>query len=173
MSNVPLNVMMTVYRKDLLAFARKSFSILNPGGPFLDNWHIEAICYRLQRVISGRCNRLIINLPPRCLKSHLSSIALPAYMLGQNPAKKIVYVSYSQNLSEKHSSDNRRLVESPWYRGVFPAVRLVRSAAAEIETDHGGYRLATSTEGTLTVTRSSSMIHSTPTMAIQIPPEKP
>jgi hypothetical protein len=77
-------------------------------------------------------------------------VALPAYMLGQNPAKKIVYVSYSQSLSEKHSSDNRRLVESPWYRSVFPAVRLVRSTAAEIETAHGGYRLATSTEGTLT-----------------------
>jgi predicted phage terminase large subunit-like protein len=166
MSKVPPKMMMTVYRKDLPTFARKSFSILNHGDLWLDNWHIEAICYQLQRVISGRCRRLIINLPPRCLKSHLSSIALPAFMLGQNPSQKIACVSYSQNLSEKHSSDCRRLVESPWYRAVFPSVRLVRSTAAEIETSQGGYRLATSTEGTLTGRGGNPVIIDDPLNAI-------
>jgi predicted phage terminase large subunit-like protein len=100
--------------------------------------------------MSGQCNRLIINLPPRCLKSHVGTIAMPAYMLGLDPTKKIVCVSYSQNLSEKHGLDCRRLIEHPWYRAVFPGVRLDRSAATEVATDRGGYRLATSTEGTLT-----------------------
>jgi predicted phage terminase large subunit-like protein len=93
---------------------------------------------------------LIINLPPRCLKSHIGSIALPAYMLGLDPTKKIVCVSYSQSLSEKHGLDCRRLIEHPWYRTVFPGVHLDRSAATEVATDRGGYRLATSTDGTLT-----------------------
>jgi len=150
MSKAPPHVMMTAYRRDLLTFSRKSFSVSNSGTQWKDNWHLEATCYQLRRVLQGNCKRLIITLPPRSLKSHLGSIALPAYMLGIDPTSKIVSVGYSQSLSEKHSSDFRRLVESSWYGSVFPGVRLARSTAAEIETDRGGYRLATSTEGTLT-----------------------
>jgi predicted phage terminase large subunit-like protein len=150
MSKAPPKAAIAAYRSDLTAFAGKSFLILNPGATWVDNWHIEAICYQLQRVISGRCNRLIVTAPPRTLKSHLGSVVLPAFLLGLDPTKRIIDVSYSQILSEKHGLDCRRLIEHHWYRTVFPSVRLVRSTAAEIETDRGGYRLATSTEGTLT-----------------------
>jgi hypothetical protein len=70
--------------------------------------------------------------------------------MGRKPAVKILCVSYSQDLVNKHGGDCRRLIEGPWYQGVFPNVRLRRSTADEIETDEGGYRLSTSTEGTLT-----------------------
>jgi hypothetical protein len=150
MSKAPRKTVIAAYRSDLTAFARKSFLVLNPGATWVDNWHIEAICYQLQRVISGCCNRLIITAPPRTLKSHLGSVVLPAYLLGRDPTKRIIGVSYSQILSEKHGLDCRRLIESPWYRSVFPNVRLARSTAVEVATDLGGYRLATSTEGTLT-----------------------
>jgi hypothetical protein len=85
MSKAPPHVMMTAYRRDLLTFSRKSFSVLNSGTQWKDNWHLEATCYQLRRVLQGTCKRLIITLPPRSLKSHLGSIALPAYMLGIDP----------------------------------------------------------------------------------------
>ena len=175
MSKAPPKVMIAAYRGDFPSFARKSFSVLNSGTRYFHNWHFSAICYQLQRVISGQCNRLIVNLPPRCLKSHIGSIALPAYMLGLDPTKKIVCVSYSQSLSEKHGLDCRRLIEHPWYGTVFPGVRLDRSAATEVATDRGGYRLATSTDGTLTGRGGDPVIldiRSTPTTHIQLLPGK-
>ena len=58
-----------IYRQDLLSFSWKAFEILNPGARWLNNWRIEMITDRLTAVVEGRCNRLIINLPPRSLKS--------------------------------------------------------------------------------------------------------
>jgi predicted phage terminase large subunit-like protein len=139
-----------VYRGDFHAFARKSFEVLNPTASWVDNWHLQAISYQLERVRRGLCRRLIITLPPRSLKSHFGSIAWPAYILGRDPTKKIVCVSYSQELAGKHAADCRRLIDSAWYKGLFVNVRLERNTASELETDLGGYRLTTSTEGTLT-----------------------
>ena len=72
-----------ILREDLQAFAHKSFVQLHPGTEFLPNWHHEAICYQLEEVIRGHNTRLIINLPPRSLKSHFVSAALPAFILGE------------------------------------------------------------------------------------------
>jgi hypothetical protein len=42
------------------------------------NWHIGAIAHHLKQVRLGRIKRLIINLPPRYLKSLMTSVAFPA-----------------------------------------------------------------------------------------------
>ena len=65
-------------RTDLLCFLHRSVLMLNPGAPFLPNWHLEAIAYRLEQVRHGKITRLIINLPPRSLKSIFVSVVLPA-----------------------------------------------------------------------------------------------
>jgi predicted phage terminase large subunit-like protein len=150
MSKITAELANAAYRSDFPAFARKSFEVLNPTVLWKNNWHLRATCFQLEKVRLGLCKRLIITLPPRCLKSHLGSIAWPAYMLGRDPTKKVVCISYSQELAGKHAADFRRLIESPWYRRLFPNVRLNRSTASEIETDQGGSRLTTSIEGTLT-----------------------
>src|SRR5438552_3686302 len=82
MSKITAELANAAYRSDFQAFARKSFEVLNPTTLWKDNWHLRAISYQLERVRLGLCRRLIITLPPRFLKSHLGSIAWPAYMLG-------------------------------------------------------------------------------------------
>jgi hypothetical protein len=47
----------------------------------------------LDRVARGEIKRLIINLPPRTLKSLSASIALPVWLLGRNPRLKIMSVA--------------------------------------------------------------------------------
>ena len=69
-------------------FLHRSVLMLNPGAPFLPNWHLEAIAYRLEQVRHGKITRLIINLPPRSLKSIFVSVVLPAFLLGHNPRLK-------------------------------------------------------------------------------------
>src|SRR6266403_2048139 len=88
-------------RADLGYFAQLCFSELNPQTAFLPNWHIEVIAGKLAAVREGKVRRLIINLPPRHLKSLLASIALPAWCLGHDPSAQILCVSYAQDLADK------------------------------------------------------------------------
>ena len=45
------------------------------------NRHIELICMKLEDVYYGRTKRLMINVPPRSLKTQIVSIAFPAWCL--------------------------------------------------------------------------------------------
>jgi hypothetical protein len=80
--------------------------VVNPGRTLTPNWHIDCICYRLEGLTANEAaNRLVINLPPRTLKSHLISICLPAWLLGRNPGARIC-ASYAV-ASEQGGTDGR------------------------------------------------------------------
>ncbi|HEX3413773.1 MAG TPA: terminase, partial [Stellaceae bacterium] len=99
----------------------------------------------------GKIRRLIINLPPRHLKSLLASVAFPAWCLGHDPSAQILCVSYAQDLADKLSRDCRHIVAGDWYRGIFPTrLSPQRAAAPEFDTTAQGCRLATSVGGVLT-----------------------
>src|SRR6516162_3047109 len=140
-----------ILRSDLSYFAERCFYQLNPQAPFFPNWHIEVIAAKLAAVREGKIRRLIINLPPRHLKSLLASIAFPAWWLGHDPSAQILCVSYAQDLSDKHARDCRSIMMSPWFQRLFPT-RLAshRQAVQEFVTTRQGYRLATSNGGVLT-----------------------
>src|SRR5579872_2908836 len=101
-------------RSNFAIFIHRCFLYLNPGTPFFSNWHLEAIAYQLERCRRGEIKRLIINLPPRHLKSLIASVAFPAFVLGHNPSQRIVTLSYGSELSDKHSTDFRSLVNASW-----------------------------------------------------------
>jgi hypothetical protein len=138
-------------RRNLNAFVEKSFSTLAPGQAFIPAWHLRAIGFQLERVRRGEIRRLIINMPPRSLKSIMTSVAFPAFLLGHDPTQRIICVSYSADLARKHANDFRALMEAPWYRELFPGARIGRKdSETEIELTARGFRLATSVGGTLT-----------------------
>jgi predicted phage terminase large subunit-like protein len=139
-----------ILRTDFEAFLRRCFMTLNPGFRFLPNWHIPAIGCRLQRIRRGDMTRLIINMPPRHLKSLTVSVAFAAFLLGHEPWRRIFVISYGDDLSSKHASDFRSIVESSWYRRAFPAMRIARSLQDEVLTTRRGFRKSTSVYGTLT-----------------------
>ena len=116
----------------------------NPQTGLAINWHLELIAAKLTAVRERRIRRLIINLPPRHLKSLLASIAFPAWCLGLDPSAQILCVSYGQELADKLARDCRGIMMSPWYRRIFPT-RLAphRQAVQEFITTRQGYRLAT------------------------------
>jgi predicted phage terminase large subunit-like protein len=142
-----------LYRTDFGAFCYRAFEALNPGQRLIPNWHIDAICYRVQQMVTGTARkRLVVNLPPRTLKSYIVSVALPAWLLGREPSTRIICASYSDELAAKFSRDCRALLERPFYKRVFPGTRLnpKKASEAEFETTKRGSRLATSVGGTLT-----------------------
>ena len=138
-------------RQDFVSFAARCFQDLNPQADLAMNWHLEVIAAKLTAVREGKIRRLIINLPPRHLKSLMASIAFPAWCLGHDPSAQILSVSYAQDLADKLARDCRSIMTSPWYRRIFPT-RLAphRQAVQEFITTRQGYRLATSTGGVLT-----------------------
>ena len=137
-------------RNDFLTFLHRSVLTLHPGILFLLNWHLDAIAYQLERIRRGEITRLIINLPPRSLKSLMVSVAFPAFLLGHDPRRKIFGISYGTDLASKHASDFRSIVELPWYRQAFPRMRVTRSADSDVFTTARGFRRATSISATLT-----------------------
>jgi hypothetical protein len=139
-------------RLDFYAFIERCFLQLNPNTEFLPNWHIEVMAAKLEACRQGKIRRLIINVPPRHLKSLCGSIALPAWYLGHNPSAQILCVSYAQDLSDKFARDCRSVMASKWYKDTFDTTRLStqRQSVQEFVTKEEGSRLATSIGGVLT-----------------------
>ena len=139
-------------RSDFRAFVHKVFTTLCPGQEYVNTWHVEAIAWQLERVRRGEIRRLIINMPPRSLKSIMASVAFPTFLLGHDRSRRIICVSYSGDLARKHSNDFRAVLESSWYRRTFPSTRIGphKNSETEIELTERGFRLATSVGGTLT-----------------------
>jgi hypothetical protein len=138
-------------RADLASFVGKCFHQLMPGRVYLRNWHIQTIAYYLEMVRRGKIKRLIINAP-RGLKSLITSVSFPAFVLGHDPSRHIIGVSYGADLAVKLGNDFRAIVDSDWYRRLFPWMQVSRVKNTELEvlTSRYGYPLGTSIDGTLT-----------------------
>lgn len=139
-------------RSALIPFIQRSFQTLSGVDQYRHNWHIEAVAWQLEQCFRGETNRLIINLPPRHLKSICASVAFVAWLLGRRPKTRVILVSYSQDLVAKLARDIRATMQSDWYREAFPGTRLSdnKNTELEFETTERGSVFATSTAATLT-----------------------
>lgn len=142
----------SLLRTDFKSFVTKVFGEVAPGSKYLNNWHIDVICDAIMDMYEGSNNRLMINMPPRYMKSLICSIALPAWILGHNPKAQILCVSYNDELADKFAMNCRDVMQSDWYRELFPMTRLhqSRQSVNDFATTRGGGRMATSIGGTLT-----------------------
>ena len=137
-------------RENFYAFVKKAFNETHGSEHFHDSFAIELICDRLEKCMRGEIRKLIINIPPRNLKSFITSVCLPAYLLGKDPQKEIVCVSYSSDLANKLSRDTKSIMEMPFYKDIF-ATRIGRKNTEDMfETTKHGSRAATTVQGALT-----------------------
>jgi predicted phage terminase large subunit-like protein len=148
--NDPYELLLEMMRLDFAIFLRKAFPWVSGGDELEWNWHFDAIAHQLDRVANRQCRRLLVNLAPRNGKSIAISVAWVAWMLGRYPRHRFVCISYSNDLSYKLGRDCLAIMQSSWYRELFPRTILKRTAAHDIETTLGGGRLASSITGTLT-----------------------
>lgn len=141
-----------ILRRDFMSFNERAFYTLNPATRLHNSVHVEVLASKLEQCRLGKIKRLIVNIPPRSLKSHTVSVAFVAWLLGHNPAARIVCASYGKDLAEKHARDCRAVMTAPFYRRLFPNTRLSRdkSSINEYKTTQEGFRMSTSVEGPLT-----------------------
>jgi predicted phage terminase large subunit-like protein len=124
----------------------------------------------LTRVERGEITRLIINVPPRSLKSICVSVTFPAWLLGKNPSAKIIVASYNNHLSHKHAIDCRHLIRSDFYKDVFPEMIISddQNQKYKFITSKRGSRFATSVGGTITGEGGNILIVDDPHNALDI-----
>ncbi len=164
----------SIIRNDLSSFIHKVFNTVNPGAEYVRNWHIDLIAEYLKEVESGNIKRLIINIPPRSLKSLSISVAWPAWLLGHNPRNRIMVASYSQILSNKLSLDSRFIVSSDWYKKLFQDTKIhsKQNTKSKFLTTKYGFRFATSVGGSITGEGGDYLIVDDPHNPSQMSSEK-
>ena len=141
-----------ITRLDFNVFVERVFAELNGSERYLDNWHISHLCSELEAVRRGETCRLAIALPPRNLKSIVTSVAYVCWLLGHDPSLKIICASYGQQLADDLARDCRQVMRADWYRALFLGTRLKsdRQSINFFETTAGGSRQSTSVGGVLT-----------------------
>ena len=126
-------MMSVALRTDLVTFVEQAFATLEPGTPFVSNWHYEHLCWALERVLCGEVRRLIINVPPRSGKSIIASVAFPMFALGHDPSRRVICISHTEDLARKFSLDRRLVAQSPWFGQAFPGFRLTGPRPRDLE----------------------------------------
>ena len=138
--------------EDLRLFVELAFRIIEPGKALTPSWHIDHLTWLLEQVTEGRTRRLIINVPPRSLKSILISVIYVAFLMGNDPSLRIIVSSHNLELARKLASDFRRLTDSAMFKRLFPRFQLADDGDRLLEqkTTQNGHRIATSVGATIT-----------------------
>ena len=137
-------------RRSLHFYLREMWKHLEPDTPFKDNWHIGAKCEHLQAVSMGQIRKLLINEPPRCLKSITVGVAWPSWEWVDHPWIKWLFTSYAQTLTTRDSVKCRQVIDSPWYQSRWGHVYQLtddQNAKNRYENTRHGIRIASSIEG--------------------------
>lgn len=137
----------------LHAFTRYFWPVVEPKHEFIDGWHIDAICEHLEAVARGEILDLIINMPPRHMKSLLVAVMFFCWRWSLEPSEQFVYSSYSGALSMRDSLKCRRLITHPRFTRLFGSTcRLAKDQGGKVRFENTalGMRLATSVGGVTT-----------------------
>lgn len=154
--------------ESLHEFARQAWPIIEGGRQFVDGWHIRAICEHLEAVHRGELSNLLINMPPRFMKSGLIAVMYPAWEWIHKPDTQFLFASYAEKLSIRDNVKCRRVIESQWYQSRWGRrFQLVGDSNTKLrfDNDKTGYRLATSVDGTNTGEGGDVIVYDDPNSA--------
>lgn len=100
----------------------------------------RALAAALEEVEAGRLLRLIVTFPPRHGKSELTSRRFPAWLVGRDPYRHVMFATYNQPFSEDYGRAVRGIMQSSQYKTVFPGTTLAKGSAAadRLVTEQGG-----------------------------------
>lgn len=137
--------------RSLKKFIQLLWPVLEPGRTFVDGWVVGAICEHLEAISNGQITRLLINVPPGCMKS-LSLAFWPAWEWGprNRPDLRYVCASYSESLTIRDNRKCRTLVQSERYQRAWGdrfQISADQAAKVRFDTDKTGFKLATSVSG--------------------------
>lgn len=146
-------------------FLKRSFELIDPDS-FIDGDHLKVICEHLQAVSAGQITRLLINIPPRTMKSLATAVIWPAWIWAQppkgrnlpytplaGPHVRFIAASYDSDLSMRDNVKMRNLIRSQWYQDFWAhRFRIVsdQDVKSRFNNTAGGFRQSTSVRGMAT-----------------------
>lgn len=137
-------------RRSLRKFIKRIWALIDPK-PYVEAWHIDAICDHLAYLAIGDISNLMINVPPRMTKSSVVSVGFPAWMWTDHPELQFLAASYQKDLAEGDAIKQRRIVESEWYQARYRVILMGdQNRVDDFRNTHGGYRQTISVGGVTT-----------------------
>ncbi len=138
---------------DLRSFIRAAWHVAEPATTFHSGWHIDAIAEKLEAASRGHLRRLVINIPPRHMKSLSVSVFWPVWLWTTRPSLRFLTLAFGEDLATRDALKSRRLIQSLWFRARFGnAFSLTgdQNQKTRYENDRTGYRIATTVGGSAT-----------------------
>lgn len=139
-----------ILSEDLLSFTEEVFHQVSPAALYKYNWHIECIAEHLMALKEGEIQRLLINMPPRAMKSISVNIAFTAFLLGHDPRTQIISASYARKLGVELNSKTADVMLSDVYKMAFPNTRLKKNTEEWFTTTEKGHRFVATTGSAVT-----------------------
>lgn len=139
--------------KSLREFARQAWHVVEPATPFVDGWHVGCIAEHLEALTALQLRKLIINIPPRHMKSLLVGVFWFCWAWAREPSSRWLFSSYGEDLSSRDSVRCRDVLVSPWYRQRWGGrVRLKddQNVKTRFANDRQGWRIPTTVDGKAT-----------------------
>lgn len=139
--------------QSLPEFIQQAWHVVEPATPYVHGWHLDAISDHLEAISAGHIRNLIINIPPRYMKSLSVCVFWPCWEWTDRPSLRWLFSSYSDRLAIRDSLKCRRLIDSPWYQARWGNVFHLagdQNEKSRFENNKTGYRLATGVGGAAT-----------------------
>ena len=147
MSSLPSEIELdrAISAQSFAGFVRAAWHVLEPMSQLKWGWSLDAICDHLEAVTNGEVKRLLINVPPGCMKSLLVGVLWPAWEWGPKgrPGTRYLGTAHKQDLAVRDNLKCRRLIQSDWYQHRWP-MKLTgdQNAKTKFENDSTGFREA-------------------------------
>ena len=109
--------------RNLLSFTRHTLPSFAPAPFHLAYYEV------LTRFAMGEIKKLMITMPPQHGKSEGATRRLPAFVLGQDPDKRIAIVSYNAIKARKFNRELQRIMDDDRYYELFPQTLLAGQAS--------------------------------------------
>lgn len=105
--------------RHLYDFVKYTWSWINPYQAFRDNWHIGCMCEHLEAMTNLQILRLVMNEPPRHLKSFVVGVFWPVWSWLRNPSSQWIFITYDDELGIRDSGRCRDLIKKPEFKATF------------------------------------------------------
>lgn len=142
------------YEASLYTFGQGAWHTIEGTNPFVEGWHLQAICEHLEAAMKGQIRKLIINIPRRHCKTTFASIMLcPWAWAAQSAELRFLYGSYSVELAIESNIKSRYVIQSEWYQRLWGdkfSISTEVNTQKRFENNHRGARGVTSVGGGVT-----------------------
>lgn len=146
-----LTILREYLEQDFKEFSKFCFKILK-GQKLLHVDYYDILFDAIQRLIDGKCSRMIINIPPRAGKTLIISQLLPLYAWVINPCGETILTGFNSDVLAESSGYIRTIMSDPDFQLVFPDVVIDnnKKSVERLGTTSAGVLHAIPTTGKMT-----------------------